>query len=70
MKIFTVLFCTLMIGSVLYQLVFGKLLDKGWKVWTTRQERPALYWTTLAIQAVLVAGFVYMILHCLRANLH
>ena len=62
MKIFVVLFCTLMIGLVLYQLATGKLLDRGWTVWTTRQERPLLYWTLVALQAALVAGLVYMAL--------
>jgi hypothetical protein len=68
MKIFSVLFCTLMIGIVLYQLASGKLLDRGWTVWTTRQERPLLYWTLVALQAALVAGLVYMTLHIYRAD--
>ena len=70
MKIFSVIFCTLMIGLVLYQLLFGKLLDRGWTVWTNRQERPTLYWTFVLFQAGMVAGLVYMILHDLRTNLH
>ena len=66
MKIFDVLLCTLMTGVVLYQLASGRLLDRGWAVRTTREERPHFYWTLIAIQGALVAGLVYMILHDYR----
>lgn len=68
MKIFTVLICTTMIGLVVYQLAFGKLLDRAWKVRATRQERPLLYWVSLAFQVAVTAGLVYIIFHSFRLN--
>jgi len=62
MNVFKALVCTLMIGVVLYQLAFGKLLDRGWGILTTRDERPRLYWSLLTLQAVIVTAVVYLIL--------
>jgi hypothetical protein len=55
-----------MIGVVLYQLASGKLLDRGWTTLTTREERPRFYWSLITLQAVIVAGLVYMILRDYR----
>jgi hypothetical protein len=65
-KVFETLVCTLMIGVVLYQLASGKLLDRGWTTLTTREERPRFYWSLITLQAVIVAGLVYMILRDYR----
>jgi hypothetical protein len=53
---------SVMWGLLLYQLGAGKLLDRNWKVWTTRKERPALYWTVVLVQAVgILLGSVFFI---------
>lgn len=37
-----------------WQIVTGKLLDRGGHVWTTRQARPRFFWTMIAIQSLVV----------------
>jgi hypothetical protein len=54
---------TLMLGGVLYQLVSGKLLGRDWRPYTTRDERPVMYWTAIAIEAAGALWVLYGVLH-------
>jgi hypothetical protein len=47
----------LLIGEIAYELISGKLLVRGWKVYARRQYNPMLFWSSLALQ-MLVALFV------------
>jgi hypothetical protein len=39
---------------VIYQLFSGRLLNGYWRVWITREGRPKMYWSILAIEFVFV----------------
>jgi hypothetical protein len=41
---------TAMLG---WQLLTGKLLDRNWRLWTTRQERPTFYWSMVGLQSLI-----------------
>ena len=56
-------FISLMFGSVAYQVVSGKLLDRSWKTFTTRNQRPRLYWSVIAIETAFVLTTSYFVLH-------
>ena len=45
-----VLFSTFFLGMCAYQLVSGRLFNGHWETWTTREERPWLYWTVVLLQ--------------------
>ena len=47
----------LLMGEIVYELISGKLLARGWKVYARRQDNPMLFWSSLALQ-MLVALFV------------
>jgi hypothetical protein len=46
-----------------WQIVTGKLLDRSWHLWTTRQARPELFWTVIAIQSLVVIFLWSLFLH-------
>ncbi len=43
-----------MAGTVVYQIISGKVLDRRWKVWATRDEQPRRYWLMIAFQLIFV----------------
>jgi hypothetical protein len=47
----------LLMGEIVYELISGKLLARGWKVYARHQDNPMLFWSSLALQ-MLVALFV------------
>jgi hypothetical protein len=49
------------LGSVAYQLVSGKALDRHSRVWTTRSSYPALYWTSVLWQSVVALFLVIVV---------
>jgi hypothetical protein len=51
--------CFLLLIIVVYQLFSGCLLNMRWRVWTTRKERPGLYWTVLGIEAAASVVGIY-----------
>jgi hypothetical protein len=69
MKTFVgLLMVALMLGGVFYQLVSGKVLSRNWRPFTSRAERPVLYWMAISIEtagalAVLYGVFRDAILH-------
>ncbi len=50
-------FLALLVGELVYELSSGKLLARGWRVYTKRQDNPMLYWSSIVLQT-LVALFV------------
>jgi amino acid permease len=58
-----IFFNCLLLGVVLYQLISGRLLDRSWKTFATRSERPRLYWSVLSIETAATLTMAYMILH-------
>jgi uncharacterized membrane protein YphA (DoxX/SURF4 family) len=64
MKIFFgLLMVTLMLGGVLYQLVSGKLLARNGRPFSSRNERPAMYWTAISLETVGALAILYGLLH-------
>ena len=61
--LFGLLMVTLMLGGVLYQLVSGKLLGRDWRPFTSRDERPVMYWTAIAREAAIGLAVLYGVLH-------
>jgi len=59
---------SIFLGRLFYQLKSGKLLTKWGKTFTTRGERPRLYWSVLSMEAVLVLMVFYFVIHDLRAT--
>jgi hypothetical protein len=49
-----------MTGLIGWQIVTGKLLDRSWRLWTTREARPTLFWLVVCIQSV-VTIFVWSV---------
>jgi len=70
MEVIGLLFSCLMLGAVLYQLVSGRLLDRNWMAYTTLEERPKLYWLTLAIETAGALTMAYFIIHDFLATKH
>ena len=58
--IFRVLIPLVMGGILIYQGLTGRLLNRGWRIWTTLEERPQLYWTVLIIQAAIFVFAAYL----------
>jgi hypothetical protein len=49
-------------GILLYQLSSAKLLSRDWGVWTTRKERPIVYWVVVVVQGLaILLGSVFFI---------
>jgi hypothetical protein len=49
-------------GILLYQLSSAKLLSRDWGVWTTRKERPFVYWVVVVVQGLaILLGSVFFI---------
>jgi hypothetical protein len=64
MKTFVgLLMVILMLGGVLYQLVSGKLLGRNWRPFSSRNERPAMYWTAVSLETVGALAILYGVLH-------
>jgi len=42
-----------MSGLIGWQVVTGKLLDRRWRLWTTRQARPTLFWSVIGVQSII-----------------
>jgi len=55
--LFVGFFVALLVGEIIYELSSGKLLARGWKVYTRRQDNPTLYWSSIVLQ-MFVALFV------------
>ena len=55
------LFAAFLVGEVLYELLTGKLLVRGWKVFKSRDENPMLYWSGISLK-ILVVLFMVSIL--------
>jgi hypothetical protein len=51
--LFVGFFVALFVGEIIYELSSGKLLARGWKVYTKRQDNPMLYWSSIALQTFL-----------------
>jgi len=49
----------ILLGLATYQLVSGKLLNMRWGIWTTRVERPQLYWSVVLIEIVIALLGLY-----------
>ena len=63
-------FISLMLGSVLYQVISGRLLDRSWKTFATRKERPRLYWSVIAFEAAFVLTTTYFVLRDILVAKH
>jgi hypothetical protein len=51
-----------LLGVVIYQIISGKLLGRNLRVYTTRSERPVLFWTVITIQGTLyLVGFLLVL---------
>jgi hypothetical protein len=58
--VFMGFFVALFVGEIVYELSSGKLLARGWKVYTSRQDNPMLHWSSLVLQT-----FVALFLICM-----
>ncbi len=63
------LIAALLLAEIIYQLISGKLLARGWRVFAKREQNPMLFWSSIALQMVVVLIVVYAIyLAALRAK--
>ena len=65
-----IVFISILLGAVLYQLISGRLLDRSWKTFTTRNERPRLYWSAMAFETAVTLTTAYFIVRDLLAIRH
>jgi hypothetical protein len=49
----------ILLGLSTYQLAAGKLLNMRWGIWTTRAQRPRLYWSVVAIEVAIALFGLY-----------
>ena len=58
-----ILLAPLIITAVIaWQVVTGKILRKNWRLWTTRQESPTLFWLMIGVQSLVAIWAWYKLL--------
>jgi hypothetical protein len=45
-----------------YELASGNLVGSHWNVWGTRKDRPALYWSMVALKVAFILFVAYIFL--------
>src|SRR6267143_3526473 len=54
------LFATACLAALMvYELLSGNLIGLRWNIWTTRRERPGLYWSAVGLKAAFVLFVAY-----------
>jgi len=62
------LFAALLVGEVLYELLTGRLLVRGWRAFNSRNDNPMLYWSGVSLK-ILVVLFMVTILIFAAVNI-
>jgi hypothetical protein len=57
-----ILFALLMSGLIAWQICTGKVLSRSWKIWTTRDDDPVLYWLVVGAQTLIFVVFLLLAL--------
>jgi hypothetical protein len=69
--LFVGIFVALLVGEIIYELGSGKLLARGWKVYTRRQDNPMLYWSSIVLQmfvALFLLGMFFVVFFGVRVE--
>ena len=62
-SLFGFLMVGLMLGGVLYQLASGKILGRNWRPFSSRDERPVLYWIAISVETAGALAVLYGVLN-------